>query len=100
MIKNSEALSMAEVQGYLEKEENDITLNTFIKKFSKISPKDAKELRKKLVGLDLIKINDRDISKIIDILPQTKEELNKVCQEAGLDEDEANKILNETKEFK
>jgi DNA-directed RNA polymerase subunit F len=91
---------MAEVQGYLEKEENDITLNTFIKKFSKISPKDAKELRKKLVNLDLIKINDRDISKIIDILPQTKEELNKVCQEAGLDDDETNKILNETKEFK
>jgi DNA-directed RNA polymerase subunit F len=100
MIKNSEALSMAEVQGYLEKEENDIVLNTFIKKFSKISAKDAKELRKNLKGLDMIKINERDISKIIDILPQTKEELNKVCQEAGLDEDEANKILDEIKKIK
>ena len=100
MIKNSEALSMAEVQGYLEKEENDIALNTFIKKFSKISPKDAKHLREKLKNLDIMKINERDISKIIDLLPQTKEELNKVCQDAGLDEDEANKIINEIKEFK
>jgi DNA-directed RNA polymerase subunit F len=100
MIKNSEALSMAEVQGYLEKEENDVLLNTFIKKFSKISAKDAKELRKNLSDLDMIKINDRDISKIIDILPLTKEELGKVCPEAGLNEDEANKILDEIKKFK
>lgn len=100
MIKHSEALSMAEVQGYLEKDESDLAIAGFIKKFSKTSAKDAKSLREKISKLDIIKINDRDISKIIDNLPQTKEELNKVCQEAGLDEEEANKILNETKEFK
>ena len=100
MIKNSKSLSMAEVQGYLEKEEKDVAMANFIKKFSKISTKDAKVLREKLNKLDIIKINERDISKIIDILPQTKEELNKVCQDSSFDEDESNKILNETKEFK
>ena len=49
MIKNSIPLSMAESLEYIEKEKKaEKPAEDFIKKFVKLSPKEAKELRKKL----------------------------------------------------
>jgi len=92
MIKNTTPLSMAESMEYIEKE--------FIKKFVKITPKEAKELRKKLEALNIIKLNDTNISKIIDILPEKAEEINKIFVDISLDENETKRILDTVKEFK
>lgn len=101
MIKNSEALSMAEAAEYIQKDEDSETdIKGFIKKFVKLTAKKAKELRKKLEELDLIKLRTEQIVKIIDLLPENKEELNKICAEISLDEDETKKILDAVKEFK
>ena len=101
MIKNREPLSMAESVEYLKKsEESEAELLAFIKKFTKLDVKSAKELRSKLKELDLIKINDHHIVKIIDLLPQDQEELNKILIDASLDEDETKKILETVKQFK
>ena len=92
---------MAESLEYIEKDKkSENPVRDFIKKFVKISPKEAKELRKKLEGLNIIKMNDVNISKLIDVLPEKSEEVNKIFTDVGLDEDETTKILDTIKEFK
>ena len=101
MIRNTTPLSMAESLEYIEKEKKaEKPVADFIKKFVEITPKEAKELRKKLEGLDIIKLNDVSISKLIDILPEKAEEINKIFVDISLDENETKKILDTIKEFK
>jgi DNA-directed RNA polymerase subunit F len=101
MIKSNEPLSMVEVIEYLKKgKDSETDVKGFIKKFVKLNPKDAKELRKKIGELKLMKVNERDIVKIIDLMPENAEELNKIFTDVGLNEDETNKILETVKEFK
>jgi len=101
MIKDIKPLSMIEVSKYLEKsEEKEKDLMEFIKKFSKLSLKEAEELRKKIEGLELIKIKPEHISKIIDLIPENEQDLNKIFIDVNLDEDETKKILETVKEFK
>ena len=45
-------------------------------------------------------MNDSNISKLIDILPEKAEEINKIFIDIGLDENETKKILDTIKEFK
>jgi|SRR3989344_7087601 len=101
MIKNAESISMAEAIEYVKKNENSETdIKGFIKKFTKLSQKEAKELRKSLEKLELMKLKTENISKIIDIIPENAEDLNKIFTEVGLDEDETKKILEAVKQFK
>ena len=97
MIKTNELLSMAEAIEYLDKDNTDV--KGFIKKFTKLKPKEAKELRKKLGDLDMMKLRAEQIVKIIDLLPENQEDLNKIV-DVSLDEDETKKILETVKEFK
>lgn len=99
MIKDQKALSIAESQEFVDKE-NSGEILAFMKKFVSMKPGKAKELRKKLEGLDLMKLDDKGISKIIDVLPENEEELNKTTTGLNLDEEEAKKILEALKEFK
>lgn len=87
---------MSESLAYLKNNET----KAYIKKFVELDEKKAKELREKLEGLDLIKLNEKHIAKFIDMLPENKEELNKIAVDANFDEDETNKILQTIKEFK
>jgi len=91
---------MSESLSHLDKTETDKEVLTFIKKFTKLKSSEASELRKKLIDLNLIKINSTQISKIIDFLPEKTEDLNKVVPDANLDEDETKKIIDTIKEFK
>ena len=103
MIKERKALSMGEAKGILgdleETEKIKATL-TLIKKFSKLDAKKAKALREELEGLDLLKMKQADIVKIIDLLPENASELNKIFTEVTLDGDETNKILEAIKKHK
>ncbi|MCK9568347.1 hypothetical protein M0R72_05340 [Candidatus Pacearchaeota archaeon] len=101
MIRNSEPLSMAEVVELVEKEnEDELEIIGFIKKFNKLKPRDAKNLKQSLNELKLIKIKADYVAKIIDVLPETAEELNKIFVDVSLDEDETKKILDTIKQFK
>ena len=101
MIRNTTPLSMAESLEYIEKDKRaEKPVADFIKKFVKISPKEAKELRKKLEELNIIKMNSTNISKLIDILPEKAEEVNKIFIDISLDENETQKILDTIKEFR
>ncbi len=101
MIKNNEPLSMVEALEYVKKdEENNKEIIGFIKKFNKIKFKEAKELRQEIESLNFLKISPEHIVKIIDILPETQEEMNKIFSDISLDEDETKKILETIKKFR
>ncbi len=101
MIKNKQPLSMAESREFIDSDtDKGKEMIGFIKKFIKLKPKKAKELRKKLQKMEMIKLKDKHISKIIDLLPETSEDLNKVFNDVGLNEDETKKILDTIKEYR
>ncbi len=101
MIKINKPLSMAEFAEYAKKiEDSEINLSGFIKKFIKLNLKEAKELRKKIEELELMKIKAEHIVKIIDLMPENVEDLNKIFADVSLNEDETRKILETIKEFK
>ena len=100
MIKNTESLSMAEAVEYVKKTDENAEVIAFIKKFNNSSAKDAKEIREKIRGFGNMKIKEEDISKIIDIMPDDMQDLNKIFTEVSLEEDEAKKILDTIKEYK
>lgn len=103
MIKNTEPLSMVEVSDYIKKnkdiKDKKPDIRRFIKKFSKLSSKEVQELKKELTELGLMKVNEKHISKVIDLMPENSEELNKIFSDVSLDEDEIQKILETVKKF-
>ncbi len=91
---------MAEVNEYIKKnEESKTDIIGFIKKFNKLKIKEAKGLKEEIESLNIIKIKPEYVVKIIDLLPETTDELNKIFVDVGLDEDETKKILETIKKF-
>jgi DNA-directed RNA polymerase subunit F len=92
---------MAEASEYIKKNKDaEKDLKAFVKSFITLKPAEAKELRKNISNLNIIKINEKNISKIIDIMPESSQELNKVLPDVSLSEDELKKVLDEIKKFK
>jgi len=92
---------MAEALEYIKKDsDSEVEIKKFIKKFVKLKIGYAKELRKKLENLDLMKIKPEHIVKIIDLLPEDSENLNKIFNDVSLNEDETKKILETIEEFR
>ncbi len=101
MIRYREPLSMAESLEYIEdSKDSEAEIKKFIKKFIKIKPAEAKKTREKLSSLNLLKLKPEYISKIIDLMPEDQENLNKIFTDIGLDEDETKKILDALMEFR
>ena len=102
MIKERKPLNMCEVTEVLKEiKETDKTkeLKSFIKDFCKVTPAKARELKEDLIKLDVIKLKEGDIAKIIDIMPEDAAELNKIFVDIALDSDETNKILETIKKY-
>jgi len=95
MIIGKNLLSIAEAKEYIDEE--NVEIKSFIKKFVEIKSETAKSIREKLTALDLLKVKEEQIVKIIDFLPSTEEEVLKICP--GLNEDEIKKIIDIVKEF-
>jgi len=99
MILGKKPLSMSESLEYVNKD-SETDIKGFINKFVSLKPAKAKELREKLEKLENLKMNEMHIAKLIDILPETKDELNKIFNDVGLDENESKQILDTIKEYK
>lgn len=100
MIKDRKMLTMYEADEILENlKETDKSreVRAYIKKFSNTDAKKAKKIKEALETLDLMKLKNSDIIKIVEILPENAIELNKIVIEANLDEDEIKKILEAIK---
>lgn len=99
MIKESRPISMAEVLKLSEGSEKHDEVKKFMKNFDILSSEKAKKLEEELGALGLLKLKDEHIVKIVDFVPDTADELNKIVLEVSLDADEVNKILEVTKKF-
>lgn len=100
MIKNLEPLSSVEVLEYLKNSETENPeLVGFIKKFCDEKIK-FKEIKERINSANLLKVKERDIVKIIDLMPETPSDLNKIFTDVNLDENENKQILEIIKEFR
>ena len=103
MIKERTPLNIyetSEMISELKETDKSKDILSFIKKFSKTTPTKAKKLKEELEGLEIIKLKNTDIVKIIDVMPENAVELNKIFTEVSLDSDETTKILNAIKNNK
>jgi len=98
-IKEERPITMAEVVSLAGDSEKAEEIKKFIKSFNKMNVKKALEMKEELVALDLIKLKDEHIVKIVDFVPKDASELNKVIIEVSLDSDEVAKILEVTGKY-
>jgi len=99
VIKESRPITMAEVSNLVGDSDKSKSMKLFIKNFKVLKFEKAMELKKELEALDLIKLKEDHIVKIVDFLPTDATELNKVLQEVALDQEEVNKILEVVKKY-
>lgn len=102
MIDNTRPLDMQEtlkIVGGLEETEKTKQLKSFIKKFSKVKFEKANKLKEELQNLELLKLKEEHIIKIIDMMPEDAADLNKIFVDIALNEDETNKILEIIKKY-
>ena len=87
------------ILGSLEETEKIKQVDVFIKKFLKIKTEKANKLKEELKNLELLKLKEEDIVKIIDLMPEDVLDLNKIFVDVALNEDETNKILETVKKY-
>ncbi len=92
-IKEKTPLTMSEVVVMVKDADKSALIKEFIKNFKTIPVEKVKEIKKDLEKLDLIKLKDHHIVKVIDFMPGSASELNKVVSDASLDSEEIEKIL-------
>ncbi|UZE93682.1 MAG: DNA-directed RNA polymerase subunit F [Candidatus Pacearchaeota archaeon] len=104
MIRESKTITLAEARELLKKAENDKAkaISDFIKKFTKLSASEALKLRKALEGLNILRLKEEDIVKIVDFEPEDVEDIRKIFagSEFSLDQDEITKVLEVLKQKK
>lgn len=102
MIKSIKPLTLAEVRDTLsskEEAEKAKEVVSYIKRFTKLSPEQVKNMRQGIEQLGLIKLKEEHIAKIIDIMPADPEDVRKIFVDMSLDENEITKILEVTKKY-
>jgi len=92
-------ISLAEAQTYIKTREEKSLTEEYLKKFCKISPDKASELREKLQKLDNVKIKEEYLVKTIDVLPRDAESVQKIFHDVSLEEQEINAILEIVKDY-
>lgn len=98
-VTEERPITMAEVVSLVGDSEKAEEIKKFIKKFNKMDVKKALEMKAEMKALDLIKLKDEHIVKIVDFVPKDASELNKVIIEVSLDSDEVAKILEVTGKY-
>ena len=73
----------------------------YLKKFSKLEEKKADELMQKIKALDIPRIKDRQIIKIIDLLPTELDEIRMIFsnETTSISPENMQQILNVVKEY-
>jgi DNA-directed RNA polymerase subunit F len=99
VIQEEKALTLAEVVSLVKDTEKGEEVKKFIANFVTVDAEKAKEMREEIEGLNIIKLKDSYIVKIIDFLPKDAAELNKVLSEVSFDADEIAKIVNVAQKY-
>jgi DNA-directed RNA polymerase subunit F len=99
MILNRQPLSLAEVNSLVEKADEKTAIHDYLKKFAKLSKKEADKLIEELKALNNPKLKEENFMKLADFLPKDLDDINKILNEAGLSESESNAILEIIKKY-
>jgi len=97
-ILEKQPLALAEITPYLKDLEEKKQMTDYIKKFTKLKEGQAKKIKEEIRALNNPKIREIHIVKIIDLLPEDQEDLNKIFTEVSLSQEEAEAILSKLKE--
>jgi len=104
MIKDKKPITLAEARGLLKDAEGEKAKATadLIKKFTKINASDAIALKQQLMALDIAKLKEEDIVKIVDFMPEDADDVRKIFSgyDISLEQDEITKILEVIKKKK
>ncbi len=93
-IKEEKPLTVSEVINLIGDSEKTEEIKKFLKTFNDMNVEKALELKEKLSSLKILKLDENDIVKIIDFMPEDAVELNKVISDSNLDSEEITKVLN------
>ncbi len=109
IVLEERPISLAELKATLERiEKRDTKLGfrstktkEYLKKFSKLEEKKADELIQKIRALDIPRIKDRQIIKIIDLLPAELDEIRMIFsnETTSISPENMQQILNVVKEY-
>ena len=90
----------------LEKDQKELNFRsnkakTYLNHFTKITIKDVKEITKKIQALEIPRLKDRQIVKVIDTLPKDIDDLRMVFvgETTTVNEENMKKILDVVKEY-
>jgi len=97
VINEKRPISMAEVASLVGDSEKSMAIKSFIKNFDVVSLERATKIQAALEALDLIRLKDYHIVKIIDFMPSDATELNKIVSDANFEQEEVDKILDAVK---
>jgi len=98
-------ISLVGVKGILkgkkELSERELKVKEYIDVFGKLDKKKEAELRKKLNSLEISRLKDRHIVKIIDLLPEDVDDLKVLMsgEPLSLKQEDIKKIVNVVKDF-
>ena len=93
-IKEEKPLSISEVIESIKNSESATEVGNFLKGFCDTSIETALKIKEELTSLDILKLKEKDIVKIIDFMPEDATELNKIVGDSNLDAEEITKILD------
>jgi DNA-directed RNA polymerase subunit F len=99
MILQKRPITLAEVKEKAINLDEKPELKEYLKKFTKVSKDKGDKLIEELRVLNNVKLREESLIKIVDLLPKTSEDLNKVCVDVNLSEEETNAILEITKKY-
>lgn len=101
MIKSSQPLTIAEVKEIVKTNGTEVKdMEHYLKEFSTLKLKDSQEIKKELNELEILGLKESDIIKIIDFLPEDKEDLNKIVVDVSLSEEDVTKLLDIVKKYR
>ena len=98
-IVHRQPLTLAEAKSLIKNLEEKPVLHEYFKSFSTLSAEKAKDCFHQIKALNSPKLNDEHIVKLVDILPKDLEDVNKVCNDVNLTEEEATTVLAITSKF-
>lgn len=90
---------MAELKDHIKNIEEKKNLEDYLKAFTKLKKDKAEALAKDIHALNNPKIKEEQVIKVVDFLPKTQEEVNKIFIDATLSEEEANAVVEIVKKY-
>lgn len=105
-VTKEEFVTIARVKALLSSKKKEVTYEQkqaleHAKEFAKLSEKEAEEMLKELKLLDIKKLKEMHLIRIVDFMPKDDEDLKNlfVTEKLGLKADENDKILEIVKKY-